>query len=265
VRGAKQAKQRGSRQRLNNGYGARVRVHRRRSADPDRRAVELLLAKELVEVSRAAARAYGLLPSRRGSSRISSSASRAPLARKIFQDAHRLGDLAAEWAENGHFLERSGRPKVLPIEGAGASFRTLARKHFGRRRLSEVLDLAARRGVIEQIGPHEVAQRTAWVMLTGDSVLLLARAVLCVHWILKAARRNGRKSANSAALLPERMASARIPVEWAAQFADLMRAQLSNAAEIGNRWLSKRALQARTRRTARRTSLVGVHAYVFRD
>ena len=230
-------------------------------------AIQELLSNELVEVCLVAMRAYGLDVMKILRSQLTRSAQRgrAPIARKIFRDAYWLSELATEWTENPKFVDATGRPQVIPIHGTNTSFAALTRKYFGRRKLSEVLDLAFRTRVIERVGSDKVAQRNACVMLTGNPILLLARAVLCVRWLLKVTESNGIHAAVRSGLLPERMAFSVIPDKRSAQFANVMRPQLSNAIEMGNRWLSKYTVRNRAKDIDRKGGLVGIHAYVFRD
>ena len=240
------------------------RLAQRRAGEPS---VEELLAQELLSVCLAALNSYGVdaakvLESQRS---VRSLSTQAPTARKIFHDMHRLGELTTEWTENPHYVDHSGRPKVLPIDGKGASFATLVRKYFGVRRLPEILALAYRTRVLEQVGPDRVAQLNATVMSTGNPVPLLARTVLSVRWLLNVAERNGLRSSDKAQLVPERMACSVVAKEHFAEFSDLMRPQLSNLVDMGNRWLTKCTVKAGPKGIGRRARLIGVHAYVFRD
>jgi hypothetical protein len=188
---------------------------------------------------------------------------RVTFARQLFRDVDLLARVAQDWMENAGYLDDAGRPKLLPIRGKEESFSTLARKHFGERNLNEIIELAARLGMLERVGADKVAQLSPFVMMTGDPLLVMARAVLSVRWLLGVAQRNGLELSGTAGRVPERMAFMVVPKECAAAFAELMRPQLSNVAEMANRVLTQYAVRDQDSRQG--TELVGVHAYVFRD
>ncbi|HVA41819.1 MAG TPA: hypothetical protein VNF49_14215 [Candidatus Binataceae bacterium] len=229
--------------------------------------LEKRLGAELLAVSAAALRPYGLdaeeiLRSRGG---VASSGGRTPVARKLFQDVYALGELATEWTENASYVDKAGQPRVLPIRGKTASFASLARKHFGRRSVLRVLEFAEQTRVVERVGTDQVAQINACVMLTGNRLLMLARAVLSVRWLLGAAQANGRATSEHAELWPDRQAYAVVPKEHFEAFADQMRPQLYNLADVTNRWLTKHAVRDQPRIVGSKSGLVGVHAYVFHE
>jgi len=223
------------------------------------------LVLEMVGVCLAAARAFGVDVSKVMTAlhSVRSAHGRVVLARKLFRDVELLSRLAQDWMEQGPYLDPSGRPKLLPVTGEGASFATLARKHFRGRKLNEVLEIAVRLRMLERVGENQVAQVSPIVMMTGDPVLMLARAVLSVRWLLGVAERNGPGSRGRAGRVPERMACMVVPKKYAAAFVDLMRPQLSNVAEMANRLLATYGVRDQDRSTG--SELVGVHAYVFRD
>lgn len=228
--------------------------------------LEEILAGELLGVCVAAMRHYGIDSHKALAllSRLESGAG-TPVARKLFQDANRLGDLATEWNENSQFLDPSGRPKVLPIRGRGATFEALVRKYFGSGHLTEILEFAVQTHVIERMDRNEVAQLSDCVMLTGNRVLLFARAILSVQWLLSSAENNGVPRTEPSYALPERMACAYIPKDRVAEFSSVMRPHLFNVLDMGNRWLSEHMVRDCPKDIDGHAALVGVHAYVFRE
>jgi hypothetical protein len=229
--------------------------------------VEEILASELLSVCLAAMRPYGVDPRKALRSQVARDASLAQtsVARRLFQDADRLGDLANEWTENSQFVDQSGRPMVLPIRGRGATFETLVRRYFGPKRLREILELAIQTRVVERVGRDRVAHVNSCVMLTGHRVLILARAVLSVQWMLAGAENNSLPPDEQSDLLPERMACAYIPKERVTEFSSLMLPHLFNVVDMANRWLSEHMVRDRPKEAQDHTRLVGVHTYVFRE
>ena len=234
---------------------------------PEDRSASERLATELIGVCLAALRAYGVDSAGvlRSRAPLMPAAARATFARRLFHDTFWLGELATEWTENPLYMDQSGRPRVLAIDGEGATFAALVRKYFGPRRLRSVLELAQRTRVIERIGEDRVAQLNACVMLTGQPLLLLARAILCVRGLLAATQSNARGAAKPSELSPDRLACSYVPKESFEEFAGFMRPQLHNVMDQGNRWLSEHTVRDRPRETDNKRGLMGVHAYVFSD
>jgi hypothetical protein len=228
---------------------------------------EELLARELLSVCVATMHRYGVDPKKVLRALLTSGdwTAQTFLAKVLFHNADRLGDLTNEWNENPRFLDQSGRPMVLPLRGSGATFETLVRKYFGPKRLTEILEFALHTRVVERIGPDQVAPVNKCVMLTGDRVLLLARAVLSVQWLLSSAENNGISQNEPSKSLPERMACGYIPKECVAEFSSLMRPHLYNVLDMGNRWLSEHTVRDAPEGAEDRAALVGLHAYVFRE
>lgn len=224
------------------------------------------LASEMLGVCLAALRAFGVDPEKiLKSRRVDFEAEgRAPCARKIYDNLQALAELATEWTENRRYLDKSGRPAVLPIRGKGVTFHKLVRKYFGARSLEKVLKLALHTRVVERVGSDRLAQLNTVVMVRGDPILVLARSVLSIRWMLEVAKQNGlRPSEEKAGLLPEIIACSLIPRDEAPKFAELLRPHLANFADMANRRLSKYSVRDQPR--AADAALVGVHTYVFRD
>lgn len=116
--------------------------------------------------------------------------------------------------------------------------------------------------MLERVGPNQVAQVNPIVLMTGDPLLVLARAVLSVRWLLGVAQRNGLRSSGRA-MVPDRMAFMVVPKKYGDAFADFMRPQLSNVVEMADGWLTKYAVRDQDGHAG--SELVGVHTYVFRD
>jgi len=190
---------------------------------------------------------------------------RTATAKKLFADAFWLSELATEWTENRAYVDASGRPRVLPLLGAAPSFAALVKRYFGTRSVADIVQFARATRVIEPAGEGKVAQLNSCVMLTGNPILLLPRAILCVSWLLSVAERNGLHARSSAESLPERMACSFIPENKIKEYVALMRPQILSVADKANRYLSKHTVQKQPKRRRGRTALVGLHVYVFRD
>lgn len=193
------------------------------------------------------------------------STARAPQARELFHKALWLGELANEWSENSAFLDKSGRPAILPLEGRTASFAALCRKYFPSTSVEHVLALGAKTGMVERVASDKVALVNVCLMLNGQRDLMLARAVLCVRGLLGGMVRSAKAKSLGPELWPDRMACGYVRKERFNAFASAMRPQLHNAVEQGNRWLAGHTVRESRPHPARKSALMGVHAYVFND
>lgn len=233
----------------------------------DARVLEEQLGRELLAVVAAALRPYRFNVARllRLQAEAPASHGRSPIARKLFQEINSLAALATEWSQSSSYIDASGRPRVLSIRGKAGSFAALAKQYFGKRSVTSVLEFAVETGIAARVGADQVAQVNACVMLTGNRLFLLSRAILSVGWLLGAARANSHAKAKASERWPERQAYAVVPKESFGAFADQMRPQLYNLADVADRWLTRHAVRDQSRLSSRDSGLVGLHTYVFHD
>ena len=185
-----------------------------------------------------------------------------PTAQRLFRDIAQLSELLNEWADATDYVDESGRPAILEIEGTHRCFSRLVAKYFDSRPVGEVIDLGCKTRVLERVGPNKVAQLSACVVLTGNPTLVLAHAVYSVRSFLATTRHNAMAPAGGC-ILPDRKAATVLSAEDLPDFVAAMRQPTANLVEMGNRWLTRRA--AEKKRTSPRKALIGIHVYVFQD
>lgn len=187
-------------------------------------------------------------------------------SRVLMEDISRLGRLISEWTENPRYIDATGRPRVLAITGGPSAFDELARKHFDDYNVESVIRFAMKFKALERVDKNFVAHLGSCVLLTGNRTLLLSHAVRAVRWFLATSEYNGRKVQPTP--WPERQAFTEVPEEKFNEFLRFMREPIINLVDMGNRWLMANAAidrPLRPRRSEKKRTLVGVHAYVFRD
>ena len=223
------------------------------------------LARELLGVCMATLGRYGVNANRLVELAVGAidSQGEIPTASKLFQDVDRLGDLANEWTENPAYVDATGRPRTLPIKGAGPTFGNLVRKYFAGRPTNEVLDLGCRTRLLERIGDDRVAQFGGCVMFTGHPMLMLVHAIHSVRWFLATTLSNAGSQPPSTTILPDRRACTAVPEGDLHDFISVMRQPVISLVEMGNRWLSARATMKRPNKGKK--IQMGVHAYLFKD
>jgi hypothetical protein len=188
---------------------------------------------------------------------------RAPTAQMLFQDVLQLSELVNEWAEESPYVDETGRPKTLPINGPDPSFECLVKKYFGQRSIDDVIGLGRRTGALEKLGSDKVEQVSAFVVFAGDTTLVLAHAIYAVRSFLYTAKRNALHDHNFVTF-PDRRAATCLDEEDLPDFIAAIRQPTSNLLEMANRWLTARAAVQKPHGPKKRT-LVGLHSYVFGD
>lgn len=227
------------------------------------------LAKELLGVCFSSLKRQGLSSEelRRLSKEAMKTTRRISPSHALMHDISRLGRLISEWTENPRYVDATGRPRVLAIEGGTPSFAELARKHFDYYDVENVIQFAMKFKALERVDKRTVAHLGSCVLLTGNRTLLLSHAVRTVRWFLATSEYNGKKT--QVTPWPERQAFTQLPEEKFGEFLQFMREPITNLVDMGNRWLMANAAlqvpQRQKQHQKKRGTLVGVHAYVFRD
>jgi hypothetical protein len=60
----------------------------------------------------------------------------------MLRDFAGLGTVLTEWSRSAAYLDSEGKPRVLPIQGSGATFETLARRFLPKKPLRDVVAMA---------------------------------------------------------------------------------------------------------------------------
>jgi len=84
---------------------------------------------------------------------------------RLMERTSAISDLLSSWRRDRRYVDAAGSPRVLPINGKGASLETLARKFVPEMSVSEVLAAITRHG-------EATAYRGDKVALVGGSVVL---------------------------------------------------------------------------------------------
>jgi hypothetical protein len=232
----------------------------------DEKAMRDDLARELLGVCMTALQGYGLDPSklvdlaRDASHQLGQTSSRAT---DVLAEAIQLGEVLSKWGEDSAYLDASGRPAVLNINGNKPSFAALADEYFPTRRIADIISLGCRARVIEKVGPGKVAQLNNIVLFTGNSFLQLAHSVRTIRWFFATANFNRQVNPAHVVGWPDREAHVEISEKDFAEFVKIVRPQVSGLVEMSNRWLCRRNALHRNSRIKRR--LAGLQVFVFRE
>jgi hypothetical protein len=223
------------------------------------------LAAELIATCIAVLQTYGLKRSRLLS--LSRTAVHQPSKKRtssgVLATAYRLSDLIARWGDDPAYLDATGKPAILKINGGGTDFAALAREYFPRLSIRDVLALGCETKALERVGKERVARLNDCVVFTGNSLLILANTVQTIRRYLSTASFNRKRRAVSSldSGRTDRTSSYSVFEDDVAEYQRFMRLQISDLTEMSTRWLSRRPKNIANRGKRRRQ--VGVHAFLF--
>jgi len=251
---------RGKRERANQQHLPKVRWRR----DSQDMATRDALAIELLNACMAALKTYGL--SERKLAELASEAaigksSRMDSARAVLEATNQLAEMIAKWGEDPAFLDASGRPAVLSVDGRKSSFRSLATEFFPMYPIADVVNFGCEANAMERIGQDKVARLNDCVVFTGNSFLILAHSVRTVRRYLSTANFNRQPRIAIASGRPDRTSFGEISDKDFSEFIRVMRPQMSDMVEMSNRWLGQRAKLPSN--GSKRKKIAGVQAFLF--
>jgi hypothetical protein len=225
------------------------------------------LAGELLSVCMTTLKTYGL--SAEKLVELAGSASSARTGRKsafsaVLAEAECLANLLNKWVENPRYRDATGRPAVLPLlKGSGRSFTALAQEFFPTWSVADVVGFGIKTCVIEKVGRDKVAMINSTVLFTGNASLILAHLIRSVRRLFSTGDFNRR--ARSALLegWPDRTSIVAVSDEEFSEFVKFIRPQVSDWAEMSNRWLFQRSQSTKSKGRNKREA--GLQIFVFRD
>jgi hypothetical protein len=235
------------------------------------------LAKELLSVCMTTLKTYGLNAGKLVELAASTSGERH--GRKsafsaVLAEAECLANLLNKWVENPKYRDATGRPAVLPLvrshgqgkskgKDNGCSFSALAREFFPAWSVANVVGFGTKTRVIEKVGRDKVAMINSTVLFTGNASLILAHLIRSVRRLFSTGDFN--RSARSALLegWPDRTSIVAVSDEDFSEFVKFIRPQVSDWAEMSNRWLFQRSQSGKNRTREKREA--GLQIFVFRD
>ena len=225
------------------------------------------LAGELLSVCMTVLKTYGLSAAKLVE--LAASASGERTGRKsafsaVLAEAECLANLLNKWVENPKYRDATGRPAVLPlVKGKGCSFTALAQEFFPDWSVADVVGFGTKTRVLERVGRDKVAMINSTVLFTGNASLILAHLIRSVRRLFSTGDFNRR--ARSALLegWPDRTSIVAVSDEDFSDFIKFIRPQVSDWAEMSNRWLFQRSQSTKNKFRNKREA--GLQIFVFRD
>jgi hypothetical protein len=256
--------------RKDHGDSGRTKLRRlprvRWTGDSQDMAIRDALAIELLNACTVALETYGLSRARlAGLAReaLTGRSKRGSSARAVLEATQQLAEMTAKWGEHPAFLDETGRPAVLNINGRGSSFNALATEFFSDYSIADVVDFGCEANAMERVGQDKVARLNDCVVFTGNSFLILAHSVRTVRRFLSTANFNRKPRIAIANGRPDRTSCGEISAKDVSEFIRVMRPQISNMLEMSNRWLAQRA--GIPKKECKSRKIAGVQAFLFCD
>jgi hypothetical protein len=104
----------------------------------------------------------------------------------LLRDTRSLCALLLEWSRDGEYLDPDGKPRVLAIKGAGATFEALSRRFLPKRDLNDVVAMAcATAEVTTRPGGKIALLGSIMVNVAKSTENLLAHAIRQIDQLLE--------------------------------------------------------------------------------
>ncbi len=182
------------------------------------------LGVELYSLVNLALGRFGLTPAERtrASKRAAGLKSPPRVSGPLLRDWWALGALLLEWSRDALYLDADGKPRVLPIEGKGTTFESLAQRFLPHKPLREVVDMACEAAEVAT-RPHDriALLGSILVNIVGSPERSLAHTIRQVDQIVQTKLHNIEMHKKGSA--DGRMERMVIGTISRAEFADLMR------------------------------------------
>ena len=187
-----------------------------------------------------------------------------PVSAQLLEQFHSVSELLTTWLQELPYVDATGRPKVLPIRGRGATFESLARQFLPERSVDEVVDLARQVGTVDTLSGERIAvYGDPMINIAENPEATLAQAIQHITNIIqtvdfnaKRGRRRDRSIGRFERLVYEQLTAKQFEI-----FRKSIRPQLDALCEHAGRVLKKLARdQARNKR---RLGGAGIGVYVY--
>lgn len=179
----------------------------------------------------------------------------------ILQEFRDLSDLLLAWLHDLPYLDATGRPKILPIRGKGASFETLARQFLPTRHLKDAVEFASKKAnVIVQKGDRIVFQGDPVVKFADDPLASLAQINTHIRNIVKTVELNRKRKIPETRLL-ERVVAYPLDPEQFEVFRDLMKPSVNDLTDHGEHVIKSLGKLKPGRTSKTYTAGIGVYLY----
>jgi hypothetical protein len=234
-------------------------------ATPGKRELLLKLAQELQQMTIESMEGLGLsrkeqmLTYRRASKGVGS---KDRPSTRLMERTSAIADLLSSWRRDRRYVQLDGSPRVLPINGKGASLETLARKFVPQMSVSEVLTAITRHGEATTYRGDKVALVGGSVVLTPKTAeMMLASLVTRIRRVSETLLLNASLPEGSKGLGRfERHVHGVLSEREFNKYAQVMRSRLQDLCDF-----AESGLELAADKKGRKRKACGIGIFVFRD
>jgi hypothetical protein len=185
------------------------------------------------------------------------------ISAQLLEQFRSVSELLTAWLQELPYVDATGRPKVLPIRGRGATFESLARQFLPERSLDEAVELACQAGTVDTLSGGRIAvYGDPMINIAENPEATLAQAICHITNIIQTVEfnaRRGKKDRLKGRL--ERIVNAPLTPKQFELFIKAIRPQLDALCEHADRVLTRCArIPTRDRRRLAGAG-IGVYAY----
>lgn len=181
----------------------------------------------------------------------------------ILSQFRALGDLITTWREEAPYVDSTGQPKVLAIEGRGATFERLAKQYLPEKPFQEVVALACRTANVGTLPGGRIA-------LYGDTMVNVSRTpesvfaqnILHIQQIFDTCLYNAQTAHDKTAIVRlERIVNHLLSPGEFEKFQQASRPQVHDLCEMLDRLLKSGAERSAREKGPRGKAGIGIYVY----
>lgn len=188
-----------------------------------------------------------------------------PASNEVLRRFTELGDLIAAWHSDRKFLDLQGKPRVLDIEGAGATFAALAKRFLPTMSTKEAINFACRVAEVGTLRGGKIALfGSTLVNISGNLETALAQSIYHIACLSETCAHNYRSSKSETKRgRIERIIGRVISIDRFEEFQSQIRPQIHDLCEKVEGML--RPIEQQSQRMSRNKAAVGMGIYLYAD
>jgi len=188
-----------------------------------------------------------------------------PSSNEVLRRFTELGDLVATWNSDMKYLDHQGKPRILAIDGVGATFASLAKRFLPKMSIPDAVKFACRVAEVGTLRGGKIALfGSTLINISGNLETALAQSIYHIACLSQTCAHNYRS--NKSELQRgriERITGRVIPVGRFEEFQSQIRPQIHDLCEKVEGML--RPLEQQSSRKSRSKAAVGMGIYLYAD
>ena len=174
-----------------------------------------------------------------------------------------VGDLISAWREEAEYVDATGQPRILQIEGKGATFESLVRRFLPDHSVAQVVAIACRAASVGTLAGGRIAlYGDTLVDLSLSKETALAQTICHITRIFETCLHNVRRAEDDAVVgRLERLVNQVMSAEDFERFERAIRPQLHDLCERVDRLLTASAQKSPRKKGELGTAGMGLYVY----